>query len=153
MTLHRERNSSPGCLAQHVKDGFGRLSENLDACCGVQRLFVCASRTLADHSHVELKGVRVRMNLHDSDLCSLVVHVLVESDKTWFICCYEVNQPRDASSLSLKFSRLESVRRNEDERTRHRTPPSVTGTYERHRRSDCLSASLTMRRSSSALAL
>jgi len=91
MRLHSEFNPSPGCPPQHFKNGFGWRPENLDARRSLQRLFVGAGGTLADHTHVELKGVSVRMDLNDSDLCSFVIHVLVESDKAWFITFDELN--------------------------------------------------------------
>src|SRR5712691_9242805 len=63
------------------------------------------------------------MGLHDSNLSSFVIDVLIEGDETWLIGFDEVDQSRDAQSLGVKLSRLQSVRRDEDERPRHGVPP------------------------------
>src|SRR5260370_14781380 len=65
------------------------------------------------------------MDLHDSHLRSFVIHVFVEGDETWLVGFDEVDQSRDAQSLGLKLSRLQSVRRDEDERPGHGVPPST----------------------------
>lgn len=123
MLLHGVLHSFTCCTSQHLKDRRGWRSENLDACCGIQRLVVYASGAFADHTHVRLKRVGVRMDLNDSHLRSFVVHVLVEGQKTWFIGFDEVNQSRDALSLRVNLSRLEPVCGDENERSRYRTPP------------------------------
>jgi len=77
--------------------------------------FACIPGAVTDDPHMEFQGGSVRMDLDNSYLRSLVVRVLVESDETWFIGFDELHQSRDASPLSLELSRLQSVRRDEDE--------------------------------------
>src|SRR5712692_4924811 len=105
MLPHGVLHSAPGGPPQHFEDCFGRFSENLNAGGGVQRLFICPSCALADHSHMKFKRVRIGMDLNDCHLSSFVIRVLVKSDKTWFICFDEADQPRHPPSLGLELSR------------------------------------------------
>src|SRR6267143_4020690 len=122
MLLHRVLNSGSGGSPQHFEDGRGGRSKDLDARGGIQGLVVCTSRSLADHSHVELKRVRIWMDLDDSHFGSFVIRILVESDETRLIGLDELNQPRHPLSLSLELSRFQSVGRDEDERPCHQSP-------------------------------
>src|SRR6266478_3940180 len=60
------------------------------------------------------------MHLHDTHLSSFLIHVFVEGDQPWFVGFDEVDQTGNTQSLGLELSGLESVRRYEYERSRHR---------------------------------
>src|SRR5438309_2043902 len=121
--LHAVLNSSTGLSLQHFKNGLCRRAENLDARGGVQRFSISLGGALLNHTHVELKRIRIGMDLHDCHLRPFVVCVLVERDQTWFVGFDEIDQPGHPPALGLALSRLESVGRDEDEWSRHRFPP------------------------------
>src|SRR2546425_5253828 len=94
-------NSATGSSPQHFKNGFGRRAKNVDARGGVQRLLVRPRGPLLNYAHVELKRIRIGMDLNDAYLCSFVVRVLVEGNHARFIGFDEVDQPRYPPALGL----------------------------------------------------
>src|SRR5438132_1307882 len=125
MGLHCELDPRPCRSRQHLKDVCGRRPEYVDVCRGIEGLFVCSSGALAHDSHVELKRVRVRVHLHDRDLCAVVIRVFIECKEPRFIRLNEVTQSRDALSFSIELSVLEPIGRDEDEWAVHQPPPCL----------------------------
>jgi hypothetical protein len=109
----------PGGSSQHFEDGIGWRSEHMDACCCLERLLVGSSSALSHHSHVILKRDRIGMDLHDSNLGTIVVRVFVECQEARFIRPDEVTQSWNSLSFGIELAFLQSVGRDGDERSRH----------------------------------
>src|SRR5947209_17503674 len=93
MRLDAEPDAGPGLLSEHLQDAVAGCAENLNAHGGLQGLRIRPRGALADHMHVELHRGRIRVNLDDPNLGSILVDVLVERDQTGFVYFVKAERP------------------------------------------------------------
>src|SRR4029078_581178 len=115
-----QRHPRSRLLSQRLQDGVAGHPVHLDTRGGVQGLTVGALSPLPNHPHVELHGLRVRVDLDDCYLGAVLVDVLVECDQAGLIGRDEVTQLWNTPLFVLKCTLLEPVRGDEDEWPGHR---------------------------------
>ena len=79
MRLDVDADAGPGRLPQHIEDGVGGRSEDLDAGGRIEGLGVGTCRPVADDLHVIRHRLRVGMDPDDAHLATILLDVLVES--------------------------------------------------------------------------
>src|SRR6266571_2111121 len=78
--------------------------------------------------HVELHRRRIRMDLHDRELASLLIEEGVERDHPWLVRLDEVDQIGQVLSGFLELPRFDRRRADVDKRSGHGfLPPTQTG--------------------------
>src|ERR1700730_18959848 len=126
MRVDAQRNLRSGLLLEHTQDISGRRSEDLDTRGGLQRLGVGLPGAVTDDPHMEFQGGSVRMDLDNCHLAVVLIDVLVEGDQPRLILLDEAGQPRDALLFSTEFAVPEPVGGDEDERSGHVAPSSLS---------------------------
>ena len=80
MRVDAERQPRSGLLPEPPQDIFGRRSQDLDTCGGLQGLGLGLPGAVADDAYVEFQRGSIRMDLDDCHLPEVVIDVLVECD-------------------------------------------------------------------------